>query len=72
MAGAGDYGDFIIAVPPHTLRETLANDHPTDLGITRFARTQADARASSFRQRKTVAPAARGQRITMRGRRMWP
>jgi Beta-lactamase superfamily domain len=33
---AGDYGDFVIAVPPLTLKEALANDHLTDLGITMF------------------------------------
>ncbi|MFZ2007049.1 MAG: hypothetical protein WAV02_18345 [Stellaceae bacterium] len=38
LAAAGDYGDFVIAVPPLTLREALANDHPTDLGITMFVR----------------------------------
>lgn len=38
LAPAGDYGDFVIAVPPLTLREALANDHPTDLGITMFVR----------------------------------
>lgn len=38
LAPAGEYGDFVIAVPPLTLREALANDHPTDLGITMFVR----------------------------------
>lgn len=38
LTTAGDYGDFVIAVPPLTLREALANDHPTDLGITMFVR----------------------------------
>jgi len=38
LAPAGDYGDFVVAVPPLTLREALANDHPTDLGITMFVR----------------------------------
>lgn len=40
LAPAGDHGDFVIAVPPLTLREALANDHPTDLGITMFVRVR--------------------------------
>jgi hypothetical protein len=35
---AGDYGDFVIAVPPLTLKEALRNDHLSDLGITMFVR----------------------------------
>jgi hypothetical protein len=35
---AGDYGDFVISVPPLTLREALRNDHLSDLGITMFVR----------------------------------
>jgi hypothetical protein len=35
---AGDYGDFVIAVPTLTMKEALRNDHLTDLGITMFVR----------------------------------
>jgi len=35
---AGDYGDFVVSVPALTLREALANDHLSDLGITMFVR----------------------------------
>jgi hypothetical protein len=35
---AGDYGDFVIAVPTLTLKEALRNDHLSDLGITMFVR----------------------------------
>jgi hypothetical protein len=35
---AGDYGDFVIAVPALTLKEALRNDHLSDLGITMFVR----------------------------------
>jgi hypothetical protein len=38
LTPAEDHGDFVIAVPPLTLREALANNHPTDLGITMFVR----------------------------------
>jgi hypothetical protein len=38
LAPAGDYGDFVIAAPPLTLKEALANDHLSDLGITMFVR----------------------------------
>jgi hypothetical protein len=37
---AGDYGDFVISVPPLTLREALVNDHLTDLGITMVVRVR--------------------------------
>jgi hypothetical protein len=37
---AGDYGDFVISVPALTLKEALANDHLTDLGITMFVRVR--------------------------------
>jgi hypothetical protein len=32
----GDYGDFVISVPALALKEALANDHLSDLGITMF------------------------------------
>jgi hypothetical protein len=32
----GDYGDFVISVPALVLKEALANDHLSDLGITMF------------------------------------
>ncbi len=35
---AGDYGDFVVSVPALTLKEALANDHLSDLGITMFVR----------------------------------
>jgi len=35
---AGDYGDFVITVPPLSLCEALRNDHLSDLGITMFVR----------------------------------
>ena len=35
---AGNYGDFVIAVPALTLKEALRNDRLTDLGITMFVR----------------------------------
>jgi hypothetical protein len=35
---AGDYGDFVVSVPARTLKEALANDHLSDLGITMFVR----------------------------------
>jgi hypothetical protein len=38
LAPPGDYGDFVIAVPALTLKEALANDHLTDLGITMFVK----------------------------------
>lgn len=38
LAPAGDYGDFVISVPALTLKEALANDHLTDLGITMFVK----------------------------------
>ena len=34
----GDYGAFVISIPALTLKEALANDHLTDLGITMFVR----------------------------------
>jgi hypothetical protein len=40
LAPAGDYGDFVVTVPPLTLKEALANDHLTDLGITMFVRVR--------------------------------
>jgi hypothetical protein len=40
LAPAGDYGDFVISVPALTLKEALANDHLTDLGITMFVRVR--------------------------------
>lgn len=38
LAPAGDYGDFVISVPPLTLKEALASNHLSDLGITMFVR----------------------------------
>ncbi len=38
VAPAGDYGDFVVTVPALTLKEALANDHLSDLGITMFVR----------------------------------
>src|SRR5262249_2317096 len=38
LMAAGDYGDFVIAVPTLTMREALRNDHLTDLGITMCVR----------------------------------
>jgi hypothetical protein len=35
---AGDYGDFVVSVPTLTLKEALAHDHLSDLGITMFVR----------------------------------
>jgi hypothetical protein len=35
---AGDYGDFVVSVPPLTLKEALANGHLSDLGITMFVK----------------------------------
>ncbi|HXP06240.1 MAG TPA: hypothetical protein VN808_19165 [Stellaceae bacterium] len=35
---AGDYGDFVVTVPALTLKEALANNHLSDLGITMFVR----------------------------------
>jgi hypothetical protein len=35
---AGDYGDFVVSVPQLTLKEALANNHLSDLGITMFVR----------------------------------
>ncbi|HEV2188585.1 MAG TPA: hypothetical protein VGR70_15350 [Stellaceae bacterium] len=35
---AGDYGDFVVTVPTLTLKEALAHDHLSDLGITMFVR----------------------------------
>lgn len=40
LKSAGDYGDFVVEVPPLTLREALANDHLTDLGITMFVKVR--------------------------------
>ena len=37
---AGDCGDFIVSVPPLTLKEALANNHLSDLGITMFVRVR--------------------------------
>jgi hypothetical protein len=34
----GDWGDFVVSVPTLTLKEALANDHLSDLGITMFVR----------------------------------
>lgn len=34
----GDYGDFVVSMPALTLKEALANDHLSDLGITMFVR----------------------------------
>jgi hypothetical protein len=38
IAPSGDYGDFVVSVPALTLKEALANDHLSDLGITMFVR----------------------------------
>jgi hypothetical protein len=38
IAPPGDYGDFIVSVPALTLKEALANNHLSDLGITMFVR----------------------------------
>ncbi|HVC53056.1 MAG TPA: hypothetical protein VND87_13635 [Stellaceae bacterium] len=38
--GEGPAGDFEIAVPALTIKEALANDHLTDLGITMFVRVR--------------------------------
>jgi hypothetical protein len=38
VEAAGDYGDFVISVPPLTLKEALANNHLSDLGITMFVK----------------------------------
>jgi hypothetical protein len=38
IAPAGDHGDFVVSVPPLTLKEALANDHLSDLGITMFVK----------------------------------
>ena len=38
IAPAGDHGDFVVSVPALTLKEALANDHLSDLGITMFVR----------------------------------
>jgi len=35
---AGNYGDFVVSVPALTLKEALANDHLSDLGITMFVK----------------------------------
>jgi hypothetical protein len=34
----GEYGDFVVSVPALPLKEALANDHLSDLGITMFVR----------------------------------
>jgi hypothetical protein len=72
LAGAGDYGDFIIAVPPHTLRETLANDTRP---ISASPGSRAPKRMPVPRHSDSGKPWRRplvSQRITVRGRRMWP
>jgi hypothetical protein len=38
IESAGDYGDFVVSVPALSLKEALANDHLSDLGITMFVR----------------------------------
>lgn len=35
---AGPYGDFIVTVPKLTIKEAIANNHVSDLGITMFIR----------------------------------
>jgi hypothetical protein len=41
---AGDYGDFVISVPALTLKEALANNHLSDLGITMLVRIRLSRR----------------------------